>query len=90
MTSKEKIMEIIETVPEVKKVYEDKEGCFRNLVVPALTDDINESDVFELMLVMLASQCRSYDILLNNIAVLGSKELIEKCRDDIRDSVYAE
>ena len=86
MTIKDKILDMVETDSVIKEIYEDENGFFRNMVVPALiNDDSDESIKLDLLIVMLATQCKCYDMFLNNIAILGSKELNEKCRDDIKN-----
>lgn len=80
----EKIMEIIESDSLMKQIYEDNEGCFRNIIASTLIK-CNEDDVLKIAINMLAVQCKLYDILLNNIAVLGSKELIEKSHNDMNN-----
>ena len=78
---KNKILEIINTNPTVKEIYEN-EGCFKNIVVPQIKESDDEKTL-ELIMVMLAYQCELYDSLINNIGIFGNKELIKKCSEDI-------
>ena len=80
---KEKIMEIINTNPMVKQIYENSEGCFRNAVVPSI-EICDDNIILESVIVLLAAQAEIYDVLLYNIATFGNEELIKKCNEDIR------
>ena len=79
---KEKIKSIIENDPDIKQIYENDAGCFKNIIVPII---LEADDVDTAILGLLASQASVYDKLLNNIAQYGSKELIEKCTNDINN-----
>lgn len=78
----EKIKEIIENEPTVKEIYNDENGNFRNVVAPAIMN-ADDSDILSTTIIMLATQCKAYDILLENISQLGNEELIKKCKNDI-------
>ena len=88
MTIKEKIMNYIKSNQEI---YEDKEGSFINVIIPVI-ESSNEDSILENLIAMLASQCKAYDIVLDNISQLGSSELIKKCREDLMNlySIYEE
>jgi len=83
---KERIKFILEEDPEVKQVYDNNEGCFKNIIIPSIMDSDNE---IHTMISILAAQAVMYDRLLNNIAQYGDKELIKKCNEDIHN-VFAQ
>ena len=84
MTMTDKIMEIIMSNPLTEKIYHEKNNCFSSIVANTLME-CNNDNVLETSINMLALQCKLYDIVLNNIAQFGSKELIEKCRNDVNN-----
>ena len=88
MTMTDKIMTIIMSEDVTKDIFNDKDGCFGNIAVNTLME-CNNDNVLETSIHMLAMQCKLYDTLINNIAKYGSKELIEKCNNDI-NSVLSE
>ena len=86
---KNKIIEIIENNPVIKQIYENNEGCFKNVIVSRIKES-DDDKVLEDVMEMLALQCELYDTLLNNIAKFGSKELIKKCNEDINNIFASE
>ena len=81
-----KILDIIKNDPDIKKAYEDKESCFCMAIDPILQDkSISDDNLLNTLLLVMASQCKIYDRLLNNIAKYGDKSLINECNKDIRD-----
>lgn len=80
MTIKEQIMESIKSNPTL---YEDKEGSFLNVIIPAI-EKSTEKSILEDMVCMLAAQCKAYDILLDNISNFGNNILIKKCNIDLK------
>lgn len=81
MTNKEKIQYIIDNEPIVKQAYETS-GAFHNIIMPLIKDSTDDSILYDLI-TMLALQCTLYDTVLSNISLLGTKELVNKCSDDI-------
>ena len=89
MTIKEKIEEIIKVEPIVKGIYENDSGSFKNVIVPVIENSDDNAILYDLI-TMLALQCSLYDTVLDNIAKFGNKELIEKCREDLKTIVQIE
>lgn len=79
---KDKITDIIKNDPVVKQIYENNGGCFKNVVVPSIMN-AEDNEVLETVIMMLATQSKFYDALIDNISQFGNKELIKKCNDDI-------
>ena len=84
MTIKEQIIDFIENDKITKAIYENNEGCFKNIVVPRIKET-EDDKVLETVISMLAVQTTIYDSLLNNIAQFGDKVLIDKCNNDINN-----
>ena len=84
MTIKEQIMEIIENSPVAEEIIKDNEGCFKNIILPAITQSNNDV-LLDTVISMLIMQTAIYDALLNNIAQFSSKELVDKCNSDINN-----
>lgn len=82
MELKDCIMEIIENDPVTKETYENEAGSFKNVVVPQLAL-CDENNLVSTMIFLLAAQSKVYDVVLDNISLLGSQELIMKCKKDI-------
>ena len=79
------IKETIKTDPMIKSIYENGDNCFRNIVIPTIMN--SPDNTLETIIAILANQSLIYDKLLNNIAKYGSKELMQKCSEDI-NSVF--
>ena len=79
MTIKEQIMQSIKSDPTL---YEDKEGIFFNVILPAI-ESSDEDSIVENILCMLIAQCKMHDTLMDNISRYGNNMLIEKCRKDL-------
>ena len=84
MNIKKQILNFIENDEITKSIYENNEGCFKNIVVPTIKK-VEKDMVLETVIGMLAIQTAIYDSLLNNIAQFGNKELINKCNSDINN-----
>ena len=84
MTVKEQIKQIIETDDNIKNIYNNNDGSFRNVIMPAIENSHDDNTLKDLINI-LAMQCLMYDTLLENIAQLGDKVLIKKCRHDINN-----
>lgn len=81
-----KIIGIIKNDPEINSAYEDKESCFRMVIDPILQDKLADDDkLLNTLLIVMASQCKIYDKLLNNIAKYGDRVLIDICNKDIQN-----
>lgn len=89
MTMTDKIMTIIMSNPITEKIYHENNSCFSSIAANTLME-CNDDNVLETSIHMLAMQCKLYDTVLNNIAQFGSKELIEKCREDVNNILSVE
>ena len=89
MTIKEQIMDIIKNEPGIKDTCEDNTGCLKNIIIPAI-ENADDDQVLKIVIDMLISHSIMYDMLINNIAVLGSGKLIEKCNKDINSILIPE
>lgn len=85
MTIKEKIKKIIEDESIVKDIYENG-GCFKNIIIPVI-ENSNDDELLYDLITITALQCQLYDTVLDNIAQLGSEELIKKCRADLSSMI---
>lgn len=83
MTIKEQIKVIIENEPTVKEIYENNDGCFKNIVMEGITNEDDDQLILIRMVIRLAMLSEMYDRLLDNIAQFGNTELIQKCQSDI-------
>jgi hypothetical protein len=91
MTVKEKIEKIIKEDPMVKEIYENNEGCFKNIVIDSIIKNCDNDDkAFEFMIFMLATLSNLYDVLLDDISTLGDDKLIKKCNEDINSIILSE
>lgn len=89
MGIKEQIMEIIENSDYIKFINDTYSGCFKNVVLPTIIES-DDDTILSNLLFMLASQSAIYDKLLDNIYQSGDKELIEKCREGIKNIFLSE
>ena len=89
MSIKEQIIDFIEKDSVLKGIYENNESCFKNIVFPRIKES-DDDKVLETVIYMLAMQCEIYDVLLNNIAQFGNKELIIKSNNDINNIITLE
>ena len=89
MSIKEQIIDFIEKDSVLKDIYENNESCFKNIVFPRIKES-DDDKVLETVIYMLAMQCEIYDVLLNNIAQFGNKELIIKSNNDINNIITLE
>ena len=83
MTIKEQIKVIIENEPTVKEIYENNDGCFKNIVMEGITNEDDDQLILIRMVIRLAMLSEMYDRLLDNMAQFGNEELIQKCQSDI-------
>lgn len=80
-----KIIDLIENDQIFKTAYEDKESCFHMVIDPVLQDiDANDDKILSTLILIISSQCKIYDMLLNNIAKYGNAPLIDICNKDIK------
>ena len=82
---KEQIKSIIETDEFVNGVY-GNDGCFKNIIVPLIMD-CNDDELLSNLINIIAWKSQMYDNLINNIALYGSKELIDKCNVSLKEII---
>ena len=75
---------IIDIIKNSEEMYADNE-CFKSTVLPALEHCESEEESLRTLITMIILQSEVFDTLLNNIALLGNKELIEKCNTDVHN-----
>lgn len=85
---KEKIMQIIESDPETKQIYDTNGDCFKNVILPIIETYDDEEEAFKHIVFTLVSLAAAYDSLINNIAQSNDPELIIKCNNDI-NAIYS-
>lgn len=85
----EKIKNIIENNEELKNCYNDNNICFRPIIDSILSNNSNSEDTrLELLLYIIMNQSKIYSVVLNNISLYGTEELIAKCKSDINNLLY--
>lgn len=88
---KDRIMQVIENEPTIKRIYEENGECFNKVILPDIEKCGEDDDkAFEQIIFMLISLSAMYDKLLSNIAKSENADLILKCDEDIHNLLSTE